>query len=46
MLGLRTAIYKVNEIEKAKEWYTKAFEVHCFYKERQGLEIDHFLTTF
>jgi predicted enzyme related to lactoylglutathione lyase len=24
-LGLRTAIYKVPDIEKAKEWYSKAF---------------------
>jgi len=32
MLGLRTAIYKVNEIEKAKEWYTKAFEVKPYFE--------------
>ncbi|MCK8521419.1 VOC family protein [Aquimarina sp. D1M17] len=25
MLGLRTTIYKVNDLAKAKEWYTDAF---------------------
>lgn len=31
MLGLRTAIYKVNDIDKAKEGYTKAFEVKLYF---------------
>lgn len=31
MLGLRTAIYKVNEIEKAKDWYTKVSEVTPYF---------------
>jgi lactoylglutathione lyase len=27
ILGLRTVIYKVGDISKAKEWYTKVFQV-------------------
>ena len=26
ILGLRTTIYKVSDIEKARDWYAKAFE--------------------
>ncbi len=30
-LGLRTAIYKVPDIEKAKEWYTAAFSTSPYF---------------
>jgi len=33
MLGLRTTIYKVNDIKKAKEWYTMAFETAPYFDE-------------
>jgi predicted enzyme related to lactoylglutathione lyase len=33
MLGLRTAIYKVPDIIKAKEWYAKAFETQPYFDE-------------
>lgn len=33
MLGLRTTIYKVGDIEKATEWYSKAFETIPYYNE-------------
>lgn len=33
MLGLRTAAYKVADIEKAKEWYTKAFQTAPYFDE-------------
>ncbi|MFT3705894.1 MAG: VOC family protein [Agriterribacter sp.] len=33
ILGLRTAIYKVNDIEKAKAWYTMAFLVKPYFDE-------------
>jgi len=33
MLGLRTTIYKVGDIEKAKEWYTKAFDTKQYFDE-------------
>jgi predicted enzyme related to lactoylglutathione lyase len=33
MLGLRTAIYKVNDIAKAKEWYSKAFATTPYFDE-------------
>lgn len=31
MKGLRTAIYKVGNIEKAKTWYTKAFRQEPYF---------------
>ena len=31
MLGLRTTIYKVSDLEKVKEWYAKAFKVKAYY---------------
>ena len=31
MLGLRTTIYKVGNIEKATEWYSKAFEIKPYF---------------
>lgn len=31
--GLRTTIYKVNDIVKAKEWYTKAFQTEPYFDE-------------
>ncbi|MEM9001215.1 MAG: VOC family protein [Bacteroidota bacterium] len=31
MLGLRTTIYKVEDINKAKEWYTEAFSVKPYF---------------
>jgi lactoylglutathione lyase len=33
MLGLRTVAYKVNDLKKAKEWYTKAFEKEPYFDE-------------
>jgi len=33
MLGLRTTIYKVNDIDKAKEWYTRAFNTSPYFDE-------------
>ena len=31
ILGLRTAIYHVNDLEKAKAWYSKAFGVTPYF---------------
>lgn len=31
ILGLRTTIYKVADVNQAKEWYTKAFEVAPYF---------------
>ena len=33
ILGLRTIIYKVGDITKAKEWYAKAFETQPYFDE-------------
>lgn len=33
MLGLRTAIYKVGDIKKATEWYSKAFKSEPYFNE-------------
>jgi len=33
MLGLRTTIYKVDDIQKAIEWYTRAFETTPYFNE-------------
>ena len=33
MLGLRTTIYKVSDVKKATEWYSKAFETNPYYNE-------------
>ena len=33
MLGLRTTIYKVDDITKAKEWYSKAFLTDLYFDE-------------
>ncbi len=33
MLGLRTAIYIVGDLEAAKDWYTKAFAVSPYFDE-------------
>jgi len=33
MLGLRTTIYKVADIQKAAEWYSNAFETNPYYNE-------------
>lgn len=33
MLGLRTTIYKVGDIKKAKEWYALAFETQPYFDE-------------
>jgi predicted enzyme related to lactoylglutathione lyase len=33
MLGLRTTIYKVNDITKAKEWYVSAFLTQPYFDE-------------
>ena len=32
-LGLRTAIYKVGNLEEAKKWYSKAFETEPYFDE-------------
>lgn len=31
--GLRTSIYKVNDLEKAKEWYSKVLEIQPYFNE-------------
>ena len=31
MLGLRTTIYKVDDLDKAKAWYAKAFQVEPYF---------------
>ncbi len=31
MLGLRTLIYKVNDLQKAKDWYTLAFQTQTYF---------------
>jgi lactoylglutathione lyase len=31
MLGLRTTVYMVNDIEKAKNWYTQAFGIKQYF---------------
>lgn len=31
ILGLRTTIYKVEDINKAKEWYSKVFETEPYF---------------
>jgi predicted enzyme related to lactoylglutathione lyase len=33
MLGLRTTIYKVSELEKAKAWYAELFQVQPYFDE-------------
>ena len=33
MLGLRTTIYKVPDLAKAKAWYTKAFQTKPYFDE-------------
>lgn len=33
MLGLRTCIYRVADLHKAKTWYTKAFKVAPYFDE-------------
>jgi predicted enzyme related to lactoylglutathione lyase len=33
ILGLRTVGYKVNDLFKAKEWYTKAFGIQPYFDE-------------
>jgi predicted enzyme related to lactoylglutathione lyase len=33
ILGLRTTIYKVNDIDNAKDWYAKAFETQPYFDE-------------
>ena len=33
MLGLRTTIYKVGNITKAKRWYTEAFGIDPYFDE-------------
>lgn len=33
ILGLRTVIYKVSDIKKAKEWYSKVFETNPYFDE-------------
>ena len=33
ILGLRTCIYKVNDLEKAKAWYSNAFQTQPYFDE-------------
>jgi len=33
ILGLRTTIYRVTDIQKAKEWYSKAFSTKPYFDE-------------
>lgn len=33
MLGLRTTIYKVGDLEKAKDWYSLAFQIQPYFDE-------------
>lgn len=33
MLGLRTVIYYVSDLTKAKEWYTEAFQTQPYFDE-------------
>lgn len=33
ILGLRTTIYKVEDIKKATDWYSKAFETDPYFEE-------------
>lgn len=33
ILGLRTVIYKVSDLAKAKEWYTQAFQTEPYFNE-------------
>ena len=33
MLGLRTTIYKVPDLQKAKQWYSKAFDQQPYFVE-------------
>lgn len=33
MLGLRTAIYKVSDVKKATEWYSKVFGTKPYFEE-------------
>lgn len=44
MLGLRTTIYKVPDLQKAKDWYTKAFNHAPYFDEPfyVGFEIGGF----
>ena len=32
-IGIATSIYKVSDLEKAKEWYSKAFETKPYFDE-------------
>ncbi|MFK7772843.1 MAG: VOC family protein [Saprospiraceae bacterium] len=33
ILGLRTCIYKVGDLQKAKEWYAQVFETEAYFDE-------------
>lgn len=33
ILGLRTTIYKVSDIEEARDWYAKAFDTKAYFDE-------------
>lgn len=33
ILGLRTVVYKVKELNKAKDWYSKAFAQEPYFDE-------------
>lgn len=40
MLGLRKTIYKVADIQKATDWYSKAFETDPFFQEPHYVSFD------
>ncbi len=33
ILGLRTTIYKVHDLNEAKQWYAKAFQIQPYFDE-------------
>ena len=33
VLGLRTTIYKVGDLNKAKQWYARAFQIEPYFDE-------------
>ena len=39
--GLRTIVYNVNDLEKAKEWYNKVFGIEPYFDHVQKEEEKH-----
>ncbi len=44
MLGLRTVIYRVDDLDRAKDWYREAFEVEPYFDQPfyVGFQVDGF----